>query len=96
VRDAASGEALRFKNVVVLEVKEAPIPGDPKGRIEQQVIGEGRARLFLDGVEREVTWRKEADSAPLALLDPAGQEVRLNAGPVWIVALPTLENLTVE
>lgn len=96
VQDAASGDQLRFKNVVVLEVKEAPIPGDPKGRIEQQVIGEGRARVFLDGVEREVTWSKPSDVAPLILLDQNGAEVALNAGPVWIVALPALENLVVE
>ena len=95
-QDGATGEQLRAKNVVVMEVREAPIPGDDKGRIEQQVVGEGRARVFMDGVEREVMWRKPAESAPLALLDPSGEEVRFNAGPVWIVALPSLENLTVE
>jgi len=96
VSDASGGEPLRFKNVVVLEVKEAPLPGDPKGRIEQVVIGEGRARVFLDGVEREVTWSKPSDVAPLVLLDQNGVEVALNAGPVWIVALPALENLSVQ
>ncbi|HWQ14361.1 MAG TPA: DUF3048 domain-containing protein, partial [Roseiflexaceae bacterium] len=95
-RDAATGEQLRAKNVVVLEVQEAPIPGDPKGRIEQQVIGTGKARLFMDGVEREVTWRKDAAEAPLVFVEASGAEVRLNAGPVWIVALPTLENLSVS
>jgi hypothetical protein len=95
-RDAVSGEQLRAKNVVVLEVQEAPIPGDPKGRIEQQVIGSGKARLFMDGVEREVTWRKDAAEAPLAFYEATGEEVRLNAGPIWIVALPSLENLSVS
>ena len=80
----------------MLEVHEAPIPGDDKGRIEQQVIGTGRARVFMDGVEREVTWRKDSAEGWLGIYDADGEEVRLNAGPVWIVALPSLENLSVS
>jgi hypothetical protein len=95
-RDAATDEQLWAKNVVVIEVEEAPIAGDPKGRIEQDVIGSGRARVFMDGVEREVTWRKDTAAAPLRFFDDASTETRLNAGPVWIVALPSLDNLTVE
>ncbi len=79
-----------------MEVKEAPIPGDPKGRIDQLVIGSGKARVFVDGVEREVSWRKDAPEAPLGFFDAGGSEVELNAGPLWIVALPALENLTVK
>ncbi len=94
--DAVTGKQLRMKNVVVMEVPEAPIPGDPKGRIEQAVIGSGRARVFMDGMEREVTWRKESPEAQLNFYDASGEEVRLNAGQVWIVALPTLDNLKVS
>ncbi|HEU5099648.1 MAG TPA: DUF3048 domain-containing protein [Roseiflexaceae bacterium] len=95
-RDAATDQQLWAKDVVVLEIQEAPIPGDPKGRIDQNVIGSGRARVFMDGIEREVTWRKEAPEAPLRFFDDASTETRLNAGPVWIVALPSLNNLTVK
>ncbi len=94
--DAVTGQQLRVKNVVVMEVPEAPIPGDDKGRIEQKVIGSGRARVFLDGVEREVTWRKDSPESPLLLLDAAGNEVAFNPGQVWIVALPSLDNLSVS
>ncbi|HEU5089234.1 MAG TPA: DUF3048 domain-containing protein [Roseiflexaceae bacterium] len=91
--DADTGEQLTAKNVVVIEVKEAPIAGDAKGRIEQEVVGSGLARVFLDGVEREVTWRKDTPEAPLLFLDSNGQEVRFNPGRIWIVALPSLDNL---
>jgi hypothetical protein len=94
-RDAASGEQLWAKDVVVLEIKEAPLANDPKGRIEQTVVGSGRARVFMDGIEREVTWRKEAPAAPLRFFEDS-TETQLNAGPVWIVALPSLDNLTVK
>ncbi len=95
-RDAESGEQLWTKNVVVMEVSEQRIADDPKGRIEQAVVGSGRARVFSDGIEREVTWQKDAAAGPLGFFDTDGSEVKLNAGPVWIVAVPSLDNLTVE
>ena len=45
-RDAATNAQLWAKDVVVLEIKEAPLAGDPKGRIEQTVVGSGRARCL--------------------------------------------------
>lgn len=94
--DARSGEQLRFTNVVILEVPEKPIPGDPKQRIEQQVVGEGRARIFRDGTMVEAVWRKGAGFAQLQLFAADGAEVALNPGNVWIAAIPSLDNLTVE
>ena len=94
--DARTGEQLRFTNLLILEVPEAPIPGDPKGRIEQQVIGQGPGRLFLDGVQREIVWRKDAGFAPLSFYLPSGEEIALNPGTTWIAAVPSLQNLTVE
>ena len=94
-RDAATNTQLWAKDVVVLEIKEAPLADDPKGRIEQTVVGSGRARVFMDGIEREVTWRKDASAAPLRFFDD-NAETQLNAGPIWIVALPSLDNLTVK
>lgn len=94
--DGRTGEQLWFKNVVVMEVPQALVPGDDAGRIALPVVGEGRARLFADGFEREMEWRKPAPAAPLRFYDVTGEEVRFNAGPVWIAALPALERLTVE
>jgi hypothetical protein len=94
--DAVTGQQLRVKNVVVMEVPEKPIPGDDKGRIEQMVIGSGKARVFMDGVEREVTWQKGAPEDRLLFLDASGNEIAFNAGQIWIVALPSLENLTIS
>lgn len=94
-RDAATNQQLWAKDLVVLEIKEAPLADDPKGRIEQTVVGSGRARVFMDGIEREVTWRKEAPAAPLRFFEDT-TETQLNVGPVWIIALPSLDNLTVK
>jgi hypothetical protein len=94
--DGLTGKQLVFKDVVVMEVKEARRAGDPKGRIDQQVVGQGRARIFMDGIGQDAVWRKDAGFAPLRFYDAAGAEIALNAGPVWVAALPSLDNLTVE
>jgi len=95
-RDAVTGEQLWTKNIVVMEVPERPIRGDEKGRIEQDVIGEGPARLFQDGQVYDVTWRKASSKAPLRFYDAEGAEARFNAGPIWIALIPSLDNMTVK
>ena len=35
-------------------------------------------------------------AGPLRFYDASGDEIKLNAGPVWIAALPSLDRLTVE
>lgn len=94
--DGLTGEQLRFKNVVVLEVPERPVAGDAKGRIEQQVIGEGPARIFRDGQVIEATWRKPAGFAQLQFYTSDGAEAELTAGTIWIAAIPSLANLVIE
>lgn len=95
--DAATGKQLWSKNVLFMEVAERPIQGDDKARIEQDVIGEGPARVFLDGTMHDIVWRKDAPEAPLRFYEANGDdEVRLNVGPAWIVALPKLDNITVR
>lgn len=94
--DQATGKQLWTKNILVMEVPERPIAGDDHARIEQDVIGEGKAQVYLDGTERDITWRKDAPEAPLRFYDADGSEVKLNAGPAWIVALPALDHVTVK
>ena len=95
-RDAASGEQLRTRNVVVIEVKQRKLAGDKKGRIEQDVVGAGAAKLFQDGAIHEITWQKDSPAAPLRFYTIDGQEVQFNAGQIWIVALPAIGNLSVK
>ncbi len=94
--DAATREQLRASNVVVIEVQERPIPGDPKGRIQQDVVGSGPGFLFQDGVAQDITWRKESEAAPLRFYLADGSEAAMNPGQVWIAAVPKLSNLTVR
>ena len=70
-------------------------PGWGGIRIEQEVVGSGAAHVFSDGLEREVTWRKDGPAGPLGF-DESGAEVRFNAGPIWIAVVPDIGNLTVK
>ncbi|MDZ4717046.1 MAG: DUF3048 domain-containing protein [Roseiflexaceae bacterium] len=92
----SGGQQLRTRNVVVMEVKERKVQNDPKGRIEQDVIGSGPARIFLDGIQVEATWKKDIATAPLRFFLADGSEAQFNNGQIWISAVPNLANLTVK
>jgi hypothetical protein len=92
----SAGQQLRTKNVVVMEVKERKLANDPKGRIEQDVIGSGPARIFQDGIQIDVTWKKDDAAAPLRFFLADGSEAQFNNGQIWISAVPNLANLTAK
>jgi hypothetical protein len=92
--DEVTQAQLSTQNVVVIQVKEAPIEGDPKSRIDQQVVGSGKGILYRDGLREEVTWNKASPEAPLIFLDSNGQDVMFTAGQIWISADPDLANIS--
>ena len=92
--DEVSQAQLSTQNVVVIEVKEAPIEGDPKSRIDQQVVGSGKGILYRDGLREEVTWNKASPEAPIIFLDSNGEDVMFTAGQIWISAVPDLANIS--
>ncbi|MDO4871891.1 MAG: DUF3048 domain-containing protein [bacterium] len=51
-------------------------------------IGSGAAVIFRDGNAEVATWQKESESAPLKLKNANGEDVKLNRGQTWLVAVP--------
>ena len=92
--DDVSQSQLTTQNVVVIQVEEAPIEGDPKSRIDQKVIGSGNGVLFHDGLRVDITWEKIAAEAPLLFFTADGSEVQFTAGQIWISAVPDLANIS--
>lgn len=92
--DEVSQAQLTTQNVVVMQVEEAPIEGDPKSRIDQKVIGSGKAVLYRNGNREEIVWEKAAAEAPLLFKNADGTEVLFTAGQIWISAVPDLANIT--
>lgn len=85
--DLLTGEQIRVRNIVLIFVPQAPIPDDPKGRLEFQTVGEGEAWFFLDGMMLQGRWVKESVESELLFFDEAGQEVAFNRGNIWIEVL---------
>lgn len=96
--DLNTAEQHRVRNVIVIFVPEAPIPGDPKGRLEIQTTGEGEALFFMDGALLHGHWVKESPPDELHFFDQDDQEVAFNRGNIWIevLALGQDETLSYE
>lgn len=94
--DRITGAQVTVSNVVVMEVSGGKRAGDDKGRIDQDVIGSGRARFFRNGSVLPVTWVKEGAASPLRFYDASNAEVRFAPGAIWIAAIPSLERMTIN
>lgn len=51
-------------------------------------IGSGSGVIFKDGVAEEIIWEKSSENANLILKNQNGQQIKLNRGQTWIVAVP--------
>ena len=88
--DAATGEVVAPKNVVVLFVRFAPLDdGSTKHRLEAQVTGSGVAYVATNGTVTKGTWRKRRIDAPVELLDRAGRPIPLTVGQTFVQVVPT-------
>ena len=96
-RDANTKTQITVKNVIVMEVPSQLIMGDPKGRIDVEVVGKGPAVIYQDGLVFDVEWRKETAESPLRFYYLDGvTEVSMVRGQMWISVLPTLTRLSVN
>lgn len=94
--DRVTNEQLTTSNLVMMEITGGVRAGDASSRIDQYVIGGGRARIFRDGVMVEASWRKESEPGPLRFYDAQGAEIPFAPGAVWIAGVPSFDRVTVE
>ena len=95
--DGTSKNAITVTNVVVMEAASELIAGDEKGRIELGSIGTGRAKLFQEGREYDVTWRKNYTEGRLRFFYLDGvTEVPFVEGNTWIAVVPWLDTIRVQ
>jgi hypothetical protein len=96
-RDANTNTQITVKNVIAMEVPSQRIMGDPKGRMDVEVIGKGPAVIYQDGLVFDVEWRKDTAESPLRFFYLDGvTEVSMVRGQMWITVLPTLTHLSVN
>ena len=88
-RDAVSGEQIAPASVVVQLANVQMIPGDPKLRLDVDLVGAGgQLVVFSGGSRREGTWRKTAPRASTEWLDDNDQPLVLPPGQVWVEVVP--------
>ncbi len=85
-KDADSGERVSPLNVVVQYVRSWSI--DEVDRQDMELVGQGKALFFRDGVVAEGSWRKQSFSAPTQWLDAKGAPVLMSPGKIWVQMVP--------
>lgn len=95
--DAATGEPVAPKNVVVMLMAFAPLNDrEPqKRRLEAQMIGSGAAWIASNGRTVMGTWRKGAIDAPTRFFGPDGLPVTLVAGQTFVQVMPLGSPVTI-
>lgn len=86
--DALDGKQLYTNNLIVQFATESSVAGDDKGRLEYQLIGSGKAIVFIDGKATDATWSKAERDARTRFYDLNGKEVEFNRGKFWIEIVP--------
>ncbi|MEX2356015.1 MAG: DUF3048 domain-containing protein [Thermaerobacterales bacterium] len=86
--DEASGEALQAVSILVQFVPSRQIPGDEAGRLDVDMVGEGRLMTVTGGQVTEGRWRKTGRREATAFLDAGGEPVQLLPGQVWVLVVP--------
>jgi len=93
--DAQTGEQIAPATVVVQFADVEAIPGDPKLRLDVNLVGgSGDLVVFSHGTRREGTWSKGAPRTSTTWLDSAGSPLLIPPGPVWVEVLPIGSPLT--
>jgi hypothetical protein len=93
VKDLNTDESLQFKTVIVQKVKET-FAEDVEKHMLYEVIGQGKATVFMDGVAIDATWSKVARTSRTIYKDLKGKEIKLNPGTIWISLVPSTNTIT--
>lgn len=88
--DRESKQRIKPKNVVVLNV---PVQVVANGYYDYDLVGKGKATVFLDGKVIKGTWHKKSRSAMLTLKHSNGKPLALNPGQTWYTAIDTDQNV---
>jgi len=84
--DRNTSEQLAPKNVVVYKLSTRVI--DDKGRLEMDVVGEGEATMFSNGMATKGTWKKASRTDRTLFYDESGKEYEFSRGQTWVDVIP--------
>ena len=95
--DKVTGTQLTAKNVIVMAVnRKQTVTRINEPGYTMDVVGTGKAQIFLDGKQINATWKKDSSTQREMFYDESGQEIVFNRGKFWICIVPTLAQVSVK
>lgn len=93
--DAANGKPVSAANVIVIYAEHQAtdiVESDSGGTAIRIVLnGQGRARIFRDGVALSVTWQRSSTNELIRFVDDQGKDVPLHPGTTWVEFVPAVQ-----
>lgn len=84
--DRETKETIHASNIIIQYARTKVI--DAEGRLDIDLIGEGKAVFLLGGTYSEGTWEKTAVSEPTWFYGAGGQKITLAPGQTWVQIVP--------
>jgi len=81
VVDALNNKPVFARNLILMKTQIGTLA---PGVANIKVVGEGEARIYIDGQMIEGRWKKEALDKKLTFFDKEGKEISFLPGPIWI------------
>ncbi len=96
--EVSDGVQVGAASVVVQTVRSTPsnnvdVNGQPTPVL--QVVGSGPVRVLRDGLVFSGTWTRPSPTAPTAFVDGSGAALPLPQGPVWVLLVPSGQEVSV-
>ena len=92
--EESSGEQLRAANVVVVQARHTKTDIDEgygSFSVRIDLLGEGPAMVFRDGVALRASWIREGETQMIRFLDEADNPIPFKPGSVWIQVVPDID-----
>ena len=82
------------KNIIIQEAKTKII--DKEGRLDIDLIGEGKGKYITNGKAIDIKWSKKSRSGKTHFLNEKGEEITLNPGVTWIQVVRPDSNIEIK
>lgn len=92
--DESDDTPIVAKNIIIQEAKTKVL--DKEGRLEIQLVGEGKGKYITNGQVIDIKWVKEARSAKTKYYNNNNEEIILNPGVTWIQIVEPSTNISIE
>jgi hypothetical protein len=94
-KDAITGKQYTAKNILVYQVGNSTIAGDPKGRQTLDNLGTGTGWYITNGYAILMTWQKDSRESKTIYRYQNGEEIKFNNGNTWVQIEPLYQDLQI-